>query len=104
MGLLDNRSFGKIKVLLWKSYHARRYFWVTTLIEAIVPILIAAYVTWVISKHSKHDFTVHPATYEVATDRESLLFNAQPVNLLIYTPPCDFTQKMVKLVADDLGE
>ncbi|XP_065204055.1 retinal-specific phospholipid-transporting ATPase ABCA4-like [Planococcus citri] len=50
-------NFEKFKLLMWKNYRLRRYHWVVTLIEFIIPILVVCIVARIVSSLPKSTIT-----------------------------------------------
>ncbi|XP_065208828.1 phospholipid-transporting ATPase ABCA1-like isoform X2 [Planococcus citri] len=55
-------NFVKFKLLMWKNYRLRRYHWVVTLIEFIIPILIASLLAWIVSSLPANTIFNNPET------------------------------------------
>ncbi|XP_065208832.1 phospholipid-transporting ATPase ABCA3-like isoform X2 [Planococcus citri] len=60
-------NFEKFKLLMWKNYRLRRFHWVVTLIELVLPILIVGVMVFFVSKFpsqtiSKKPETIYPST------------------------------------------
>lgn len=99
---MGNMRFRQFKLLMWKNYRWRRYFWIWTLIEALVPIFIAIYVPYMnfikSTSWSKSSVTKYLASYQPVNNKSIILQKSLLIDVLVYAPWNEFNQLIVENV------
>lgn len=97
----------KFKLLMWKNYRLRRFHWIMTLVEIVLPILVAYALTQItanLSDHGKSNTFVimRPPSYPPAKSRSEMLQNVH-THLLVYAPSNTFTDSLMQNVNKTLS-
>ncbi|XP_065215397.1 phospholipid-transporting ATPase ABCA1-like isoform X2 [Planococcus citri] len=87
-------DFEKFKLLMWKNYRLRRFHWIVTLIEFVLPILIAYSMVGITSEFSPNNTAEVNETIYPPDSKDTFILEAKPVQLY-YAPSVPVIDKFM---------
>ncbi|VVC36007.1 ABC transporter-like,P-loop containing nucleoside triphosphate hydrolase,AAA+ ATPase domain,ABC [Cinara cedri] len=95
----------KIKALLWKSFQLRKRYWLSSILEIIVPCLLFCFLKYYLTKINIYNDPVIIKEYKPPPISEQQLYNQfiqHTMKYFIYTPKTLETEEIMKTVANKL--